>query len=54
MMKERNPEYVINKRKNKNVATRCRVCGEKLMLAQEINREIHEYCDKDNKNMYMM
>lgn len=53
-MKEINPEYIINKRKNKNVATRCRVCGGKLYTAQDISKEIHEDCDKDNTNMYMM
>lgn len=53
-MKEKNPEYIKNKRKNKNVATRCRVCGNQLLLIEEINREIHEFCDKDNSNMYLM
>lgn len=53
-MKEKDPNYVPNKRKNKQIATRCRVCGEQLLMAQEISREIHESCDKDNNNMYMM
>ena len=25
-----------------------------LLIAQEIKREIHESCDKDDSNMYMM
>ena len=53
-MKEKNPEYIINKRKNTKIATRCRVCGGQLMIAQEISKEIHELCDSDNKNVYMM
>tara|TARA_R100000734_G_C3317908_1_gene111475 strand:- start:3067 stop:3228 length:162 start_codon:yes stop_codon:yes gene_type:complete len=53
-MKEKNPEYVQNKRKNKKVATRCRVCGGQLLIASEIAKEMHEMCDRDNKNMYMM
>lgn len=53
-MKEKDPKYVQNKRKNSKIATRCRVCGEPLLIAQEIKREIHESCDKDDSNMYMM
>jgi hypothetical protein len=53
-MKEKNPEYTHNARRNKNIATRCRVCGGQLMIAQEITKEIHENCDVDNTNMYMM
>jgi hypothetical protein len=53
-MKDKDPEYVPNKRKNSNIATRCRVCGQQLLIAQEIKREIHVSCDKDNSNMYMM
>lgn len=53
-MKEKNPEYVLNKRKNKKIATRCRVCGGQLLLASEIENEIHEICDRDNNNVYMM
>jgi hypothetical protein len=53
-MKEKNPEYILNKRKNKQIATRCRVCGNQLLLAEEIEKEIHNFCDNDNKNMYVM
>jgi len=53
-MKENNPEYVLNKRKNKKIATRCRVCGGQLLLPSEIKNEIHDICDIDNKNIYMM
>ena len=53
-MKEKDPKYVRNKRKNSNIATRCRVCGKQLLIPSEIKREIHESCDKDNSNMYMM
>ena len=53
-MKEKDPKYILNKRKNKNIATRCRVCGQQLMIVEEISQEIHESCDKDNKNVYVM
>ena len=53
-MKEKDPNYVLNKRKNSNIATRCRVCGKQLLIPDEIKREIHETCDKDKSNMYMM
>jgi hypothetical protein len=53
-MKEKNPEYTLNKRKNKQIATRCRVCGGQLLNAQEIKNEIHELCDNDDRNVYMM
>ena len=53
-MKDKDPKYIKNKRKNKNTATRCRVCGGQLLTAEEINKEIHEKCDIDNTNMYMM
>lgn len=54
-MKDRNPEYVSSHRAyKKRIATRCRVCGEQLLNAQEIKKEIHESCDKDTTNVYMM
>ena len=53
-MKEKDPKYIKNKRKNKQTATRCRVCGGQVLIPEEINKEIHEMCDKDNTNMYMM
>ena len=37
-MKEKDPEYILNKRKNKQTATRCRVCGGQLLIAQEIEK----------------
>ena len=54
MTKEQNPKYILNKRKNKNIATRCRVCGGQLMTAQDIAKEIHQECDVDKNKMYMM
>ena len=53
-MKEKNPQYVLNKRKNTKIATRCRVCGGQLMLPNEIKNDIHDKCDNDDKNVYMM
>lgn len=54
MTKEQNPKYILNKRKNKNIATRCRVCAGQLMTAQDIAKEIHQECDVDNNKMYLM
>lgn len=53
-MKEKDPKYLNNARSNKKIATRCRVCGGQLMLAHEIKIEMHERCNKDSKNTYMM
>ena len=53
-MKDKDPKYQLNKRTNKKVATRCRVCGGQLFIAEEITREIHDMCNTDNKNVYMM
>lgn len=53
-MKEKDPQYVLSKRNNKPIATRCRVCGGQLLLTHEIKNEIHDSCDIDNKNVYMM
>lgn len=53
-MKEKDPKYVLNKRKNTKIATCCRVCGGQLMVAEEIKNEIHNRCDSDDKNVYMM
>ena len=53
-MKEKDPKYQLNKRTNKKVAARCRVCGGQLFIAEEIVREIHDNCNTDNKNVYMM
>ena len=55
MKKEYNPEYTKSHRAyKKRIATRCRVCGGQLLVAEEIKKEIHEACDKDNSKMYMM
>ncbi len=55
MKKEYNPEYTKSHRAyKKRIATRCRVCGGQLLVAEEIAKEIHEACDKDNSKMYMM
>lgn len=54
-MKEKNPDYVPSIRAHKKrVATRCRVCGGQLIESSEIKKEMHERCNKDNTNMYMM
>lgn len=54
-MKEHNPEYTKNTRGyKKRVATRCRVCGGQLLVAQEIKNEMHDSCNRDKSNMYMM
>jgi len=54
-MKEKNPEYVSSIRAyKKRVATRCRVCGGQLLISEEIKLEMHEACNKDTKNVYMM
>lgn len=54
IMKEKNPEYTLNSRSNKNIATRCRVCGGQLLSADEMKKELHDECDQDNKNIYVM
>ena len=38
----------------KRVATRCRVCGGQLLESSEIKKEMHDKCNKDNSNMYLM
>jgi hypothetical protein len=53
-MKEKNPEYTHSKRSNKPIATRCRACGGQLLNAEEIKKEIHDRCDNDDRNVYMM
>ena len=54
MKKEKDPEYMQGNRRNNKIATRCRVCGGQLLNTQEIKMEIHEKCNKDNSNMYVM
>jgi|TARA_R100000149_G_C5879969_1_gene144724 hypothetical protein len=53
-MKENNPEYIVNNRRGNKVATMCRVCGKKLFSPDEIKKEMHDKCDKDKSNIYMM
>ena len=54
IMKESNPEYIVNNRRGNKVATMCRVCGKKLFSPDEIKKEMHDKCDKDKSNIYMM
>ena len=54
MKKEKDPEYTQGNRRNNKIATRCRVCGGQLLTTQEIKMEMHEKCNKDNTNMYVM
>ena len=54
-MKEKDPKYVKSSRAyKKRVATRCRVCGGQLLISQEIKKEMHERCDKDDSRMYLL
>lgn len=54
-MKERNPEYVESHRAyKKRIATRCRVCGGQLLISHEIKNEMHDDCNKDSSNTYLM
>ncbi len=56
-MKEKDPEYVNSHRAyKKRIATRCRICGEQLLLPEEIKNEAHERCANEfiNKKIYMM
>ncbi len=54
MKKEKDPKYTKTARRNAKIATHCRVCGGQLLTTQEITKEMHERCDKDNTNMYVM
>lgn len=53
-MKEKNPTYTKNNRRGNRVATQCRICGGKLYTPEEIKQEMHDKCNKQNKNIYMM
>lgn len=53
-MKEKNPKYTKNNRKGNMVATHCRKCGNKLYLPEEMKKELHNQCNQDNNNIYMM
>ena len=55
-MKEKDPQYVSSHRAyKKRIATRCRVCGEQLLLPEEIKMERHAKCSlKSKSKIYMM
>tara|TARA_R110000824_G_scaffold368422_3_gene557750 strand:- start:994 stop:1221 length:228 start_codon:yes stop_codon:yes gene_type:complete len=55
-MKEKDPQYVSSHRAyKKRIATRCRICGEQLLLPEEIKMERHAKCSLDSKSkIYMM
>ena len=56
-MKEKDPKYTTSHRTyKKRIATSCRICGQQLLIPEEIKRERHENCAKNNKhdNIYMM
>lgn len=53
-MKEKDPKHILNNRRNNQVATQCRICGGKLYTPQDMKIEMHESCNKDNKNIYLM
>ena len=56
-MKEKDPKYTTSHRAyKKRIATSCRICGEQLLIPEEIKKEMHDNCAKNNKydNIYMM
>jgi hypothetical protein len=54
-MKEKDPKYVNSHRTyKKRIATSCRICGQQLLLPEEIKKEIHNDCIDKNDNIYMM
>jgi hypothetical protein len=56
-MKEKDPKYVKSHRSyKKRIATSCRICGQQLLIPEEIKKEMHEECALKNKNdnIYMM
>jgi len=55
-MKEKDPKYTSSHRAyKKRIATSCRICGQQLLLPEEIKKEMHLECAKDNNdNIYMM
>jgi|TARA_B100000035_G_scaffold301351_1_gene297856 hypothetical protein len=54
-MKEKDPEYVESHRAyKKRIATRCRICGGQLLTAEEIKNEMHDACNVDTSNTYLM
>tara|TARA_R110000803_G_scaffold86474_1_gene152852 strand:- start:24445 stop:24615 length:171 start_codon:yes stop_codon:yes gene_type:complete len=56
-MKEKDPKYTNSHRAyKKRIATSCRICGQQLLIPEEIRREMHDNCALNNKNdnIYMM
>jgi len=55
-MKEKDPNYTSSHRAyKKRIATSCRICGQQLLLPEEIKKEMHLVCAKNkNDNIYMM
>jgi len=55
-MKEKDPKYTSSHRAyKKRIATSCRICGQQLLLPEEIKKEMHLECAKNNNdNIYMM
>tara|TARA_R100000734_G_C3289629_1_gene81675 strand:- start:462 stop:626 length:165 start_codon:yes stop_codon:yes gene_type:complete len=54
-MKEKNPNYVSSHMTyKKRIATSCRICGQQLLLPEEIKKEMHKKCVNKNDNIYMM
>jgi len=56
-MKEKDPKYIKSHRTyKKRIATSCRICGQQLLIPEEIRKEMHDNCASNNKNdnIYMM
>ncbi len=56
-MKEKNPNYTTSHRAyKKRIATSCRICGQQLLIPEEIRKEMHDNCAMKIKhdNIYMM
>ena len=49
-MSDKNPDYVSSRRShNKQIATRCRICGGQLLDPLEARKEMHNRCLKGYK-----
>tara|TARA_R110002012_G_scaffold78739_1_gene200558 strand:+ start:261 stop:428 length:168 start_codon:yes stop_codon:yes gene_type:complete len=55
-MKEKDPKYTKSHRTyKKRIATSCRICGQQLLIPEEIKKEMHINCAlNQNDNIYMM
>tara|TARA_R110000824_G_scaffold372145_2_gene562228 strand:+ start:1177 stop:1356 length:180 start_codon:yes stop_codon:yes gene_type:complete len=53
-MNDKNPDYVSSRRSyNKQIATRCRLCGGQLLDPLEARKETHDKCLQGyKKTMY--